>query len=117
MSRAAALAPPLPTPSTEHSDDESYSSVDSISTDDGDELVKIVDPVKLEARVLAKSVRSEHHTEKRHRADAEFEDVMNEARLEQGLRQDTEHAARVREWDEVRRRQRLNRTFVFSAIE
>ena len=39
---------------------------------------------------------------------------MNEARLEQGLRQDTEHAACVREWDEVRRRQRLNRAFAFS---
>ena len=72
MSRAAALAPPPPSPSTEHSDDESYSSVDSISTDDGDELVRIVDPVELEARVLAKSVRSERRAEKRRRADAEF---------------------------------------------
>ena len=88
MSRAAALAPPPPTHSTKHSDDESYSSVDSISIDNGDELVKIVE---LEACVLAKSVRSEHHAEKRHRADAEFEVVMNEVRLEQGLWQDAEH--------------------------
>ena len=82
MSRAAVLAPPPPTPSTEHSDDNSYSSVDSISTSDSDELIKIVDPVELEARVLAKSVRSERHMEKRCHADAEFEDVMNEVRLE-----------------------------------
>ena len=57
MSRAATLAPPPPKPSTEHSDDESYSIIDLISTDDSDELVRIVDPVELEARVLAKSVR------------------------------------------------------------
>ena len=96
MSRAAALAPPPPTPSTEYNDDESYWSIDSISTDDGDELVRIVDPVELEARVLAKSVRSERRTEKRRRADAEFEDVMNEVRLEQDLRQDAEHTSRER---------------------
>ena len=81
-SRAAALAPPLPAPSTEPSDDESYSSVDSVSTDDGDELVKIVDPVELEARVLAKSMRSVRGAEKRRRVDAEYEEVMNEVRLE-----------------------------------
>ena len=100
MLRAAALAPPLPTPSTEHSDDESYSSIDSISTDNSDELVKIADPVELEVRVLAKSMCLERHAEKRHRADAEFEDVMNEVRLEQGLWQDAEHTARAREWDD-----------------
>ena len=42
---------------------------------------------------------------------------MNEARLEQGLRQDAKHAARVREWDEVRRRQCLNLAFAFSDSE
>ena len=100
MSQAATLAPPPPTPSSKHSDNESYSSVDSISTDDDDELVRIVNPVELEAHVLAKSVRSEHHVEKHRRAEAEFENVMNEVRLEQGLRQDAEHTARAREWDD-----------------
>ena len=117
MPRAAVLAPPPPTPSTEHRDNESYSSIDLISTDDGDELVRIVNPVELEAHVLAKSVRSERRAEKCRHVDAEFEDVMNEARLEQGLRQDAEHTARVREWDEVQRRQRLNRAFAFSDSE
>ena len=62
-------------------DDESYSSLESPSTDDGEDLLKIVDQVELDARVFAKSVRSERRAEKRRRADAEFEDVMNEARL------------------------------------
>ena len=118
-SRAAAPAPPPPLPasSAESSDDESYSSIDSVSTDDGDELIKIVDPDELEARVLAKSVRSQRRAEKRRRVDAEYEEVMNEVRLEQGLRQDAEHTARAREWEEVRRRQRLNRAFAFSDSE
>ena len=102
-------APPLPAPSTESSDDEySYSSVELDSTDDGEELVKIVDPHELEARVLAKSVRSERRAAKRRRAEAEFVEVMNMARQEQGLCQDAEHTCRVREWEEVRRRQCLN---------
>ena len=81
-------APPLPAASTESSDDElySYSSVESGSTDDGEELAKIVDPDELEARILAKSVRSERRAVKRHRAEAELLEVMNEAQLEQGLR-------------------------------
>ena len=107
-SRAAARAPPLPAPSTEPSDDKSLSSVYSDSTDDGEELV---DPDELEARVLAKSVRSERRAEKRRRADAEFQEVMNEVRLRQGFRQDAEHTAREREWDEVWRRQRLNQVY------
>ena len=98
-------APPLPTPSTESSDDEyTYSSVESDSADDGEELVKIVEPDELEARVLAKSVRFERCVAKRHRAEAEFVEVMNVARLEKGLRQDAEHTARAREREEVRRR-------------
>ena len=101
--------PPLPTPSTESSDDEyTYSSVESHSTDDGEELIKIVDPDELEARVLAKSVRSERRAAKRRRAEADFVEVMNVARLEQGFRQDAEHTARAQEREEVRRRQRLN---------
>ena len=68
-------------PSTKSSDDElySYSSVKSDSTDDGEELAKIVDPDKLEARVLAKSMYSERSTVKRRRAEAELLEVMNEA--------------------------------------
>ena len=62
-----------------------------------EELVKIIDPVELEAWVLAKSVHSECRTEKHSRVDAEFEEVMNKVCLEQGLWQDVEHTARARE--------------------
>ena len=109
--------PPLPAPSTEPNDDESFSSVYSDSTDDGEELIKIVDPNKLEARVLTKSVRSERRAEQRCRADAEFQEVMNELRLRQGFRQDAEHTAREQEWDEVRRRQHLNQVYPSSDSE
>ena len=73
-SRAAAPdpPPPLPAPSAESSDNESYSNIDFVSTDDGEELIKIVDPEELEARVLAKSVRSHRRAEKRRRVDAEY---------------------------------------------
>ena len=109
-------APPLPAPSTESSDDElySYSSVESDSTNDDEELAKIVDPDELEARVLAKSVRSEHRVVKRRRAKAGLLEVMNEAQLEQGLRQDAQYTARPRECEEVRRRERLNQIFTSS---
>ena len=103
-------------PSTESSDDElySYSSVKSDSTDDGEELAKIVDPDKLEARVLAKSARSERRAVKRRRVEAGLLEVMKEAQLEQVLWQDAQYTARVREWEEVRRRQRLNQIFTSS---
>jgi hypothetical protein len=115
---AATPPPPPPAPFTESSDDDdSYSSLESPSTDDGEDLLKIVDQVELDARVFAKSVRSERRAEKRRRADAKFEEVMNEVRLEQGLRQDAEHTARTREWEEVRRRQRLNQAFAASDSE
>ena len=114
-SRAAATPPPPPF--TEFSNDESYLSLESPSTDDGEDLLKIVDQVELDARVFAKSVRSERRAEKRRRADAKFEEVMNEVRLEQGLRQDAEHTARAREWEEVRRHQRVNQAFAFSDSE
>ena len=58
-------ATPLPMSLTESNDDEySYSNVESDSTDDGDELVKIVDPDELEECVLAKSVCSERRVAK-----------------------------------------------------
>ena len=51
---------PLPPPFTESSgDDGSYSSLKSPSTDDGKDLLKIVDQNKMDARVFTKSVRSE----------------------------------------------------------
>ena len=62
-------------------------------------------------------MHSERRAEKRCRADAKLEEVMNKVRLEQGLRQDTEHTARAREWEEVRRRQRLNPAFAASDSE
>ena len=78
--RAAAHAPPLSVPSTESSDDESYSSF--VSTDDDEELTKIFDPDELEARVLAKSMHYEHRAAKLCWEEAEFPEVMNEAQLE-----------------------------------
>ena len=105
-------------PSTESSDDEyTYSSVESDSTDDGEELVKIVDPDELEACVLTKSVCFERHAERRCRAEAELQEVMNEVRLRQGFRQDVGYTAREREWDKVRCRQRLNQLFTSSHSE
>ena len=96
-------------PSTDSSDDEyTYSSIESYSTDDGEELIKIIDLDELEAHVLAKSLRSERLTTKLRRAEAEFVEVMNVARMEQGLRQDAEHTAREREREEVLRRHCLN---------
>ena len=42
---------------------------------------------------------------------------MNEVRQRQGFQQDAEHTSREREWDEVRRRQRLNQLYISSDSE
>ena len=87
---SAECGPPLHVvPPYKNNSDESFSSLESASTDDGEELARILDPDELEARVLSKSLHIKHRDEKRRRAGAEFVEAMNEEALETGLWQDT----------------------------
>ena len=103
--QAAGRGPPLQAmPPHENDSNKSFSSLESASTDDGEELARILDPDEVVARVLAKSLRSKRRDEKQRRAGAEFVEAMNEEALETGLRQDAEHTARQREgacWKEI----------------
>ena len=105
LAAARGRGPPLHAVLPHENDfDKSFSSVELASTDDGEELARILDPDELEARVLSKSLRTKRRDEKRRRAGAEFVEALNEEAMETGLRQDAEHTARQREWDEERRR-------------
>ena len=98
---------PLPNEDWTDEDSSDYSSSDKDSTDDDEEeLAAIIDDDELMARLLAKSLRSEHREDKRHRADAQMVTVVNAGNLEQGLRLSAEHAARARRWEREECRQR-----------
>ena len=100
LAAARGRGPPLQAvPPHENDSDYSFSSLESASTDDCEELARILDPNEVEARVLSKSLRSKRCDEKRRRAGAKFVEAMNEEALETGLRQDAEHTSRQREWD------------------
>ena len=76
---AAGRGPPLQAVLPHENDsDYSFPSLESASTDDGEELARILDPDEVEARVLSKSLRSKRRDEKRRRAGAEFVEAMNE---------------------------------------